>query len=394
MIIDEKVRQSVQLLKEFNVDCWITFVRETALNGDPTLPFLASADLTWHSAVIISKTGSKIAIVGQFDKKSVEDLGVYDEVIGYVESIKKPMLDHLRKLNPATIAVNFSQDSEIADGLTHGMFLTLTGYLADIGMQERMVSAEPIISALRQRKSATELTLIKKAVDLAEEIFRAVRTFIKPGRTEAEIAAFMRARVQERGLKFAWDPTVCPAVFTGPDTAGAHYNPTERVVEEGHVLNIDFGVKFEEYCSDLQRTFYILRKDETKEPADVRKGFDTILTSIEDSRKALKIGARGIDVDRVCRDVLISNGYKEFPHALGHQVGRFAHDGTALLGPGWEKYGRKPHVPIEENMVFTLEPRLLVPEKGTVTIEEMVVVTPAGATYLSDRQTELILIRG
>jgi Xaa-Pro aminopeptidase len=160
------------------------------------------------------------------------------------------------------------------------------------------------------------------------------------------------------------------------------------------VLNIDFGVKFEEYCSDLQRTFYILRKDETKEPADVRKGFDTILTSIEDSRKALKIGARGIDVDRVCRDVLISNGYKEFPHALGHQVGRFAHDGTALLGPGWEKYGRKPHVPIEENMVFTLEPRLLVPEKGTVTIEEMVVVTPAGATYLSDRQTELILIRG
>jgi Xaa-Pro aminopeptidase len=394
MIIDEKVRQSVQLLKEFNVDCWITFVRETALNGDPTLPFLASADLTWHSAVIISKTGSKIAIVGQFDKKSVEDLGVYDEVIGYVESIKKPMLDHLRKLNPATIAVNFSQDSEIADGLTHGMFLTLTGYLAEIGMQERMVSAEPIISALRQRKSATELTLIKKAVDLAEEIFRAVRTFIKPGRTEAEIAAFMRARVQERGLKFAWDPTVCPAVFTGPDTAGAHYNPTERVVEEGHVLNIDFGVKFEEYCSDLQRTFYILRKDETKEPADVRKGFDTILTSIEDSRKALKIGARGIDVDRVCRDVLISNGYKEFPHALGHQVGRFAHDGTALLGPGWEKYGRKPHVPIEENMVFTLEPRLLVPEKGTVTIEEMVVVTPAGATYLSDRQTELILIRG
>jgi len=394
MIIEEKVRQSVQLLKEFNIDCWITFVRETALNGDPTLPFLASADLTWHSAVIISKTGSKIAIVGQFDKKSVEDLGVYDEVIGYVESIKKPMLDHLRKLNPAKIAVNFSQDSEIADGLTHGMFLTLTGYLAEIGMQERMVSAEPIISALRQRKSATELTLIKKAVDLAEEIFRAVRTFIKPGRTEAEIAAFMRARVQEQGLKFAWDPTVCPAVFTGPDTAGAHYNPTERVVEEGHVLNIDFGVKFEEYCSDLQRTFYILRKDETKEPADVRKGFDTILTSIEDSRKALKIGARGIDVDRVCRDVLIANGYKEFPHALGHQVGRFAHDGTALLGPGWEKYGRKPHVPIEENMVFTLEPRLLVPGKGTVTIEEMVVVTPTGATYLSDRQTELILIRG
>jgi len=73
-------------------------------------------------------------------------------------------------------------------------------------------------------------------------------------------------------------------------------------------------------------------------------------------------------------------------------VGRFAHDGTALLGPPWEKYANKPFEPIEKGMVFTLEPRLTIPERGIATIEEMVVVTNEGADYLSTPQTELFLI--
>jgi len=78
---------------------------------------------------------------------------------------------------------------------------------------------------------------------------------------------------------------------------------------------------------------------------------------------------------------------------LGHQVGRFAHDGTALLGPAWEKYARKPHAPLESGMVFTIEPRLTVPGHGVATVEEMVTVTGSGAEYLSSPQKELILIR-
>jgi Xaa-Pro aminopeptidase len=89
----------------------------------------------------------------------------------------------------------------------------------------------------------------------------------------------------------------------------------------------------------------------------------------------------------------VEAGYDEFPHGLGHQVGRFAHDGTALLGPAWEKYARKPFRPLEPGMVFTLEPRLTVPDRGVVTFEEMAVVTDTGAAWLSDPQRELLLIR-
>ena len=86
-------------------------------------------------------------------------------------------------------------------------------------------------------------------------------------------------------------------------------------------------------------------------------------------------------------------GFEPFPHGLGHQVGRFSHDGTALLGPPWEKYAQKPFEPLEEGMVFTLEPRLTVPGYGIVTVENMVVLNSKGADYLSTPQEELLLIQ-
>jgi Xaa-Pro aminopeptidase len=98
-------------------------------------------------------------------------------------------------------------------------------------------------------------------------------------------------------------------------------------------------------------------------------------------------------VDTVARSIVTGANYTEFPHALGHQVGRYAHDGTALLGPAWEKYARRPFVPIEEGMVFTIEPRLTVPGYGVATVEEMVVVTKGGARFLSGPQRQLLLVR-
>jgi len=104
------------------------------------------------------------------------------------------------------------------------------------------------------------------------------------------------------------------------------------------------------------------------------------------------VGGQGIEVDKVSRETITAAGFEEFPHALGHQVGRFAHDGTALLGPAWEKYSRKPFELIEKGMVFTLEPRLTVRGRGIATIEEMVLVTEQGAEFLSTPQRELLLI--
>ena len=393
MLIKEKVEQAKKLLTEFNTDCWITFVRESAINGDPILNFLVPADLTWHSALIISKDGKAHAIVGKYDQKTVEETGAYNSVVGFVEGIKKPFQSYMKKLSPKTIALNYSEGSEIADGITHGMFLTIFKMLKEIGLEDRIVSAEKIVSALRGRKSDSEIDNIKSAIKVTEEIFDKVTGFIKPGKTEKEIAAFIKSEVEKRNLEYAWEPAVCPAVFTGPETAGAHYAPTNKKIERGHVLNMDFGVKWNGYCSDMQRTFYILKDDETEAPEDVMKGFNTIVDAIESSKQAIKPGVIAKEIDAIARNIVVKNGYDEFPHGLGHQVGRFSHDGTALLGPPWEKYAQKPFLQLEERMVFTIEPRLDVPGRGTATIEEMVVVTNNGADWLSHPQKKIILIK-
>jgi Xaa-Pro aminopeptidase len=392
-LIREKTRQAAGLLDELGLDCWLTFTRESEINGDPVLPFLAPGPVTWHSSFLIVRGGRTRAIVGRYDQKTIQDAGVYDDVVSYVTGFKEPLLDYLKSVDPKTIAVNYSQGSEICDGLTHGMYLTLRDALDEIGMAGRLVSAERLVSALRERKSAYEIGRMREAIRHTQEIFGLAAAFIRPGRTEKEIAAFMRAEVDRRRLTLAWGEATCPAVFTGPDTAQAHYGPTGRAVEPGHILNMDFGVRVDGYCSDMQRTFYILEEGEAAPPADVQKGFAVILRSVRESLAAMRPGVLGRDVDAVARGIVAGAGYEEFPHALGHQVGRFAHDGTALLGPMWEKYAQKPLRPLEPGMVFTLEPRLTVPGRGVVTIEEMVVVTDRGAEWLSEPQRELILVR-
>ena len=81
MLVKEKVNQAKSLLKEFDVDCWITFARESAMNGDPALAFLVGEPITWHSAFIITKAGRTCAIVGKYDQITVEELNAYDEVM-------------------------------------------------------------------------------------------------------------------------------------------------------------------------------------------------------------------------------------------------------------------------------------------------------------------------
>jgi Xaa-Pro aminopeptidase len=393
-LIREKAAQASSLVAGTGADCWITYVRESSLNGDPILPYIVGCDLTWHSALVFGADGSRVAIVGRYDRQMVLDTGAYDRVEAYDTGVRAPLLAELRRLAPRRVALNFSVDSEICDGLTHGMYLDLADIFRTAGCGEEIIGAEPIIAALRQRKTGAELERMKEAIRHTLEIFDLTSAQIRPGATEAGVASFVQAEVERRGLGFAWDRGTCPAVFTGPDTAGAHYGPTGRPVQAGHVVNMDFGVRVDGYVSDIQRSWYVLRDDETAAPPAVHHGFTTIRASIEAARKEIRPGAQGVNADAAARAVLAAGGFAEFPHGLGHQVGRVAHDGLALLGPPWEKYGKKPYVPIDEGMVFTIEPRLTVPGHGVVTIEEMVVVTANGAEYLSEPQTALKLLPG
>ena len=393
-LIQEKVNQAIEILKEQNIDLWLTFVRETSGVRDPALDFLiGDNDLTWHSALILTKKGDKIAIIGNLEKAAIERMDVFNEVIGYDESISSPLRETITRLNPDWIAVNTSQNNVHADGLTHSMYEFLMQYLAGTPYTDRILSAEPIINAMRGRKTQSELARIQKAVDITEEIYLKTFDYIKVGMTEIEIADFMHNLMKEYGVGYAWPRENNPAVNSGPNKVVGHNGPSEIKVERGHVIHFDFGVKYEGYCSDIQRVAYVLREGETEAPLEVQRGFITIRTAIEKSREAMKTGVTGNSVDTISREIVTDSGYPEYKYALGHQLGRVAHDGGALLGPLWEKYGDSPNQKLEVGQVYTLEPGLAVPNYGYIGLEEDVVLTDKGAVYLGDPQREIVLIR-
>ena len=389
----EKISQAVKILNEKNIDMWLTFVRETGNMKDPMVDMVVGTNCTWQSAFIITKQGDTHAILGSLDVANMKAVGTYKEVHGYLKSVKEKLLEILNKYKPNKIAINYSRNSSLADGMTLGMYQELMDHLKDSPYHDKLISSEEIIAALRGRKSAAEVAIMKEAIKETLLIFDEVTKFLKPGVTEKAVADFVLGIVEKKGFGTAWERDYCPSVFSGPDTAGAHAGPTDRTVERGHVINMDFGINYKGYCSDLQRTWYVLRNGEDKAPEAVQKGFDVIRDSVHLAAKAIKPGKAGWEIDDVARKYIVEHGYEEYPHGLGHQVGRVAHDGGALLGPKWERYGNLPDLKIEAGNVFTIEPRLTIKEYGIATIEEEVYVTENGCEWMSDPQMELILVK-
>lgn len=392
-MILEKIDQAVKILNEKNIDMWMIYVRETGNMKDPMLDMVVGTGATWQSAFIITKSGNTHAVIGSLEHENMKMVGTYQNIHPYLKSVKEDLIKVLDMYKPSKIAINFSRNSTLADGMPHGLYLELVDHLKETKYANALISSEEIVAALRGRKSATELDLMKRAIKETLLIFDEVTKFLKPGVTEKEVAQFVLDICAKKGFETAWDVEHCPAVFSGPDTAGAHAGPTDRVVQCGHVVNMDFGVKYNGYCSDLQRTWYICHPHEDKAPQAVLHGFNTIVESITKAGNELRPGKKGYEIDEAARHYIQVKGYEEYPHGLGHQVGRFAHDGGALLGPKWERYNNLPYLEVEEGNVFTLEPRLTIKDYGIATIEEEVVVTKDGCEYLSPRQTEIYLVK-
>lgn len=394
-LVVEKLAQVPGILDELGIDAWLLFARESHTLHDPCFDLVVGTNVTWQSAFLLTRGGERVAIVGSLDRANLEMHGHYSELIGYVGGIGEDLRRTLKRFDPRHIAINYSTDDTMADGLTHGMYLTLLKALDTTPYAGRLVSAQRIVGALRGRKSPTERARVAAACRATVAIFQALTPRLAAGQTEKQVGRMIleEMKLQDPSLEPAWDVEHCPAVFTGPDSAGAHAGPTDRPIEPGHVMNVDFGVRLDGFVSDLQRTWYFLKPGETRAPEAVQRGFETIAGAIRAAAEVLRPGIPGGKVDDVARSYITSRGYPEYPHALGHQVGRSAHDGAGILCPRWERYGALPDLLVEPGQIYTLEPRLPIEGHGIATIEEIVAVEQGGVEWLSAPQTALYLVK-
>jgi len=391
-IVQEKLDQVPAILDEQGVDLWLTFVHETSVTPDPCMELIVGTNCTWQSAFLLSRSGERTAIVGRFDAPGLEAVGGYSDVQIYDESVRPVLREAIERLDPQRIALNYSSSDPAADGLTHGMWLVLSEALAGTPYAERFVSSMPVVGALRGRKTPLEIERIRAAISETEEIFAVVSEQIRPGFKETDIAAIFHDEVARRGLVTSWEAEQCPAVDAGPEKDVGHTGPTELQAQRGMLVHTDFGVEKNDYCSDLQRMWYLLDEGETEPPSEVVAAWDAVWASMDAGAAVLRPGVQGHEVDAAARASLVAAGYDEPMHALGHQLGRAVHDGGTLLAPLWDRYGDSPRGPVEENQVYTLEYGAPVPGRGYVALEEDVLVTADGIEWLSTPQRELWLV--
>jgi Xaa-Pro aminopeptidase len=391
-LVQEKVDQAIDILQETGIDLWLTFVRETSAGGDPVLPLIyGEGDLTWQSALLLSRSGQRVAIVGRYEAEAAQATGAYPVVLAYDQSPAPDLLRVLHELDPDQIALNYSLDDVLADGLGHGLYEVLTGYLQDTPYPERILSAEGIIGLLRGRKSPEEVARIRAAVATTSQIYAHTFDALAPGMTEIEIGQLMEAQMEELGIGPAWHAGHCPTINAGAESPVGHVERGRYAAARGQLLHFDFGVKQQGYCADIQRTVYFVAAGEDGPPQTVRRAFDTVVGAIQAAVDAMKPGVLGKEVDAVARRIVTEAGYPEYKHATGHQVGRLAHDGGAILGPEWPRYGQTPNLPLQAGHVYAVELGVQVEGRGYVGLEENVLVTESGAEYLSEPQVAPIL---
>ena len=238
--------------------------------------------------------------------------------------------------------------------------------------------AGDVLAELRLRKDKAEVDAMCRAAKIAQDALEAVIPQIKVGMTEREIASGLVMQLLKRGSES--EIPFAPIVSAGPNSANPHASPSDRKLQAGDLLVVDWGAAFDGYISDLTRTFAVGEVDEE---------YKTIHRIVQEAnaagRAAAKPGVPCADVDKAARDVIEKAGYgKYFTHRTGHGIGMEGHEAPYMRGDNMQI--------LEPGMAFTVEPGIYLVGRNGVRIEDNLVITETGAESLSDMPREIRMV--
>lgn len=240
-----------------------------------------------------------------------------------------------------------------------------------------LVDTEGFVEMLRMRKDQAEVASIRKAIAVADEALVHVTQWMRPGMTERQVAWEIESYMRTHGAEAI---SFEPIVASGPNSAMPHARPTDRVLQAGEPITMDFGCIVEGYCSDLTRTVCL------GEPADAKylEVWHTVLKAQEIAEDGARVGMTGEQIDKLARDVIAEAGFGDyFGHGLGHGVGLAIHEGPRF------SFTYPHEVPV--GAIMTVEPGIYIPGWGGVRIEDMAWVRPNGLEILTAAPKEPVL---
>ncbi|WP_204189903.1 M24 family metallopeptidase [Mammaliicoccus sciuri] len=279
-----------------------------------------------------------------------------------------PMLDKINELIKEGQYKNVGVETHL---ITYNEYQALNTDAVELS------SIEGVIETIRMIKDEFEIKQIQKAADIVDETYEHILKWVKPGMTENEVNNEMEMFMRRKGATCSSFDTIVASGYRG---ALPHGVASNKVIEEGDMITLDFGALYEGYVSDVTRTFAI---GEPKE--EMKKIYNIVLEAQLSALEQIKPGMTGKEADTIARDVIKSYGYGEqFGHSLGHGIGLEVHEGPAL--------SQKSDIVLEENMCITLEPGIYVDGLGGVRIEDDVLVTKNGLQRFTKSSKDLIIL--
>jgi len=238
--------------------------------------------------------------------------------------------------------------------------------------------ATDVLAGLRLRKDKTEVDTMRKAVRIAQSALEALIPQIKIGMTEKELSSELVMQLLKHGSES--EIPFAPIVSAGPNSANPHASPTDRKLQAGDLLVVDWGAAYDGYISDLTRTFAVGEMED-----EYKKIHKIVQEANAAGRAAAKPGVPCADVDRAARDVIEKAGYGiYFTHRTGHGIGMEGHEGPYIRGDNLQL--------LEPGMAFTVEPGIYLIGRNGVRIEDNLVITESGAESLSDMPREIQVV--
>ena len=233
------------------------------------------------------------------------------------------------------------------------------------------------VEKLREVKDDDELSCIEHACDITCQAFEYICGFIAPGRTEREVQLALDYKMLQLGADGLAFNTI---VASGENGSLPHAVPSDREIEEGDMVTIDFGARKDGYDADMTRTVAV------GQPSDkMRKIYDIVLRAQETAQAAIAPGVPTAQIDKIARDIITEAGYGEcFGHSTGHGVGIDIHEEPRVSS-------RSDQILTPGNIV-TVEPGIYVPGLGGVRIENTCAVTETGVRALCGASKELRIL--
>lgn len=251
-----------------------------------------------------------------------------------------------------------------AHDLTHQKYLQYKKHLKGI----KLTPNKTTIESLRLIKDEREIKLINKAQQITEKVFYETIKYLKTGITEIELGNVLKKLTLDLGAE---DVSFSPIIGFGPGSSEPHHENSTRKFKPGDMVLIDMGVKYQNYCSDMTRTFF------TKPPTPQQQAvYQTVLNAQLEAMKHLRTGSVCEKIDKIARNVITKAGYGDkFGHSLGHGIGLEVHE-SAHLGP-------RSQIKLPFHTIVTVEPGIYLENSFGVRIEDMVLIEQEKAVNLT-----------